>query len=209
MFKGLEALVKEGDLKTFGTAWPYGPDHILVKVENNPFRTLWQMQKNLLTQCCNLPKEEHFDNDLCTYCIHGFDRSDPDRPFLVWPEGYAGPGRGNGVIGNFWDLVISHRDSWRNAWNAAGKGPTPGLQNVFNAFLDGKCLENEKDLPIQPGMFHRLAEHPIHMVLGYIISKNGFGFDLRKFESFEAFESVITYQFVAKILAICCKAGMK
>jgi hypothetical protein len=208
MFNALEALVKKGDFDTFGFAWLYGPGHRLVKEENHEFRNRWQMQKNLLTECCNLPKEEHFDKDLCTYCIHGFDRTDPDHPSLKWPVDYGGPGRRNGVLGNFWDSVVHHRDSWRNAWNAAGKGPTPLLQEVFNELLDGKHLEHDKDLPIQPSMFPKLAQHPIHMVLGYIISKNGFGFDLRKFQNFEAFESVITYQFMAKILAICIKAGM-
>jgi hypothetical protein len=76
--------------------------------------------------------------------------------------------------------------------------------------LDGTDLDpdNKKDRPIDPNMLCKLQGHPIHMVFGHIVSEKGFGFDLRKFKTFEHFEDVITSQFLAKIIAICIKGGM-
>jgi hypothetical protein len=213
MFKGLEVLVKEGDMKTFGTAWSYGPVHRFVKnAPLNPAHKNWQLQKKALTEYGNLPGEEHFSYELCTYSPEGMDRTtDPTHPVLTWPEDYQGyRWRRVGVMGDFWNQLMSHRPSWVAAWMATGKSPTADLQQYLERCLDGREMDpdDDQDGPLLPSSLGRLQEHPIHMVFGYIVSKKGFGFDLRKFKTFAAFEKVITYKFVAKVLAICIKAGM-
>jgi hypothetical protein len=210
MLKGLELLVKKGDFDTFGNAWQYGPAVRFTQDESDPIHHRWQTQKNMITECCNLPKEEHFDTARCTYSPSGIDKTtDPTLPFLTFPPGFAGAGgKRNGVMGNFWEALMVHRKSWEDAWKVAERKPTPRLQAVLKDFLDGKRLENDKDRPILPASMEKLYAHPIHMVFGYIVSKKGFGFDLRKFETFEDFESVITSPFLAKIEAICIKGGM-
>jgi hypothetical protein len=137
--------------------------------------------------------------------------TDPKNPVLTWPEDYEGYRlRRVGVMGDFWNKLMSHRSSWSAAWNAAGKRPTADLQETLERCLDGKEMDpnDDQDGPLLPGSLDRLQGHPIHMVFGHIVSKKGFGFDLRKFKTFAAFEKVITYKFVAKVIAICVKGGM-
>jgi hypothetical protein len=125
-----------------------------------------------------------------------------------------GPDSDVGLFCDFWKTLCLFNNDWI-ATHAAHlqktkKGYVAGMS--FARFLDEEMQHRDAEelLTRASDERHRdLVKHPIYILLGMVISKEGFGFDLTRFNDSEKFKRMITPRFLARILFACIKSGKR
>ena len=81
----------------------------------------------------------------------------------------------------------------------------------FAVFMEQLLRRRSTTELLLPGgltKYDTLVRHPLYAILGYLMSKQGFGFDLTKFRTYEDFRRVITPRLLSRIVIMVIKTGL-
>jgi hypothetical protein len=118
--------------------------------------------------------------------------------------------REHGLFTSFWSTVVTFNTEVSRAYERSKehKGRISTAGKEFSVFIEHLLRPDQRHRILESaGNYEILVGHPLYVVLGFVMSKNGFGFDLTKFRTYDAFKRVITARFLSRILLMVIKTG--
>jgi hypothetical protein len=178
----------------------------------------------LCQKCWNLPYWRHFDVKTESFVdpattggrkrkLGSVVASRVGDNLDAFNSAFDGDNSDLGLFTSFWDTVSELNKDWAEEHAANLKRNSKGVYVAgpgFAIFLDEQLqLTDPEDIANDANQdkLRELVRHPIYVLLGYVISRHGFGFDLTRFSDSAKFKRMITPRFLARILFTCIKSG--
>ena len=128
-------------------------------------------------------------------------------------ETFEGRNSEVGLFCDFWNVITMYNKDWTEE-NAAhlvkAKQGYYVSGKEFATFLDHEMQTKDPEEIMENSDYERhreIAKHPIYIILGFVMSKHGFGFDISRFSDASRFKRMIPPRFLARILFVCIKSG--
>ena len=129
-----------------------------------------------------------------------------------YEDAFEGANSDIGLFCDFWKTVCLLNNDWTEEHAAHVQQTKAGYVagEQFADFIDKQLRSMDAEDIMNNASYERhrdLTKHPIYIVLGFVISKQGLGFDISRFSDSDKFKRMITPKFLARILFACIKSG--